>query len=61
MIILANKPIILDTFEVKSRKVMESRFLRKPIAFMKNRVESFANKTDKIGDLRYIIYSVHDT
>ena len=46
MINLAAKPVLLDTFDAKARKLMMSKFFRNTIEFMKTRVETFSNGSE---------------
>jgi len=60
-IILANKPVLIETFDFNTRKLLVTRLFRYPIAEMKKRIENVSKGIDNFQDLRYVLYSAHDT
>lgn len=60
-IVYFNKFVLIDTFNTASRKLMDTRLLRVPRNAIEKRIGSIINGTDLKSDLRYIIYSAHDT
>jgi hypothetical protein len=46
MVIYANKPILIETFDDVARKLMDTRLLRLPVQKMKERIDSLIEGTD---------------
>jgi len=61
MVVLLNKPVLIDTFTDYARKLMDTRLMRMPLSALHTRLQTVFGPTDPKDDLRYVLYSAHDT
>lgn len=61
MVVLSNKPVLIKTFDDKARKLMDTRLMRFPLSTLSARLSSLISGTEKNTDMRYVLYSAHDT